>query len=158
MISFIVRIHLPNVFAENESNMKHLRVVFLGLMYPALVKLFPNFVEEVKKAGGSIAPPQPVVYRGGGVVKVPLTANEWETRQLYISREVLEALLRKLVLRDFLNVTTLHGNATELIADGDIIYAVAVRLPDGSTKNIEGSVFLDCTGTTNGSKCKSSEG
>jgi len=121
-------------------------------MYPALVKLFPNFTEEVRAAGGSIAPPQPVVYRGGGVVKVPLTANEWDTRQLYISREVLEALLRKLVLRDFPNVTSLHGSAADLTAEGDTVKSVTVRLPDGCTQNIEGSVFLDCTGTTNGSE------
>lgn len=121
-------------------------------MYPALMKLFPDFLEEVKKAGGSIAPPQPVVYRGGGFVKVPLTANEWDTRQLYISREVLEALLRRLVLERFPHVTAIHGNVSDLVAEGDTVKAVALRRPDGSTENIAGDFFLDCSGTANGSK------
>lgn len=122
-------------------------------MYPALVKLFPDFVEEVKKAGGSIAPPQPVVYRGGGFVKVPLTANEWDTRQLYISREVLEALLRRLVLERFPHVKAVHGNVSDLILEGDVVKSVTLRRPDGSNDKIEGELFLDCSGTTNGSKC-----
>lgn len=120
-------------------------------MYPALTRLFPNFVEEVKKAGGSIAPPQPVVYRGGGFVKVPVTANEWDTRQLYISREVLEALLRRLVLERFPHVQAIHGNVSDLVAEGDTVKSAVVRRPDGSNYNVEGDLFLDCSGTANGS-------
>jgi hypothetical protein len=133
-------------------NLPFSHAVFLGLMYPALMKLFPDFLEEVKKAGGSIAPPQPVVYRGGGFVKVPLTANDWDTRQLYISREVLEALLRRLVLERFPHVTAVHGNVSDLVAEGDTVKSVAVRRPDGKTENIAGDFFLDCSGTANGSK------
>lgn len=121
-------------------------------MYPALTKLFPGFIEEVKKAGGSVAPPQPVVYRGGGFVKVPLTADEWETRQLYISREVLEALLRCLVLERFPHVTAIHGNVTDLNATGDTVKSATLKRPDGSMENIEGDLFLDCSGTANGSE------
>lgn len=121
-------------------------------MYPALRKLFPDFIEEVKKAGGSIAPPQPVVYRGGDFVKVPLTADEWEIRQLYISREVLEALLRRLVLERFPHVTAIHGNVSDLVAEGDTVKSATVKRPDGSIENIEGDLFLDCSGTANGSE------
>lgn len=127
-------------------------VVFLGLMYPALNKLFPGFNEEVKKAGGSVAPPQPVVYRGGGFVKLPMTAKEWDTRQLYISREVLEALLRRLVLERFPHVQAIHGNVTDLTAEGDLIKSAVLKRPDGTVENIQGDFFLDCSGTANGSK------
>lgn len=126
--------------------------VFLGLMYPALTKLFPTFIEELRIAGGAVAPPQPVVYRGGGVVQVPTSSSEWDIRQLYISREVLEALLRKMVLRDHPNVKSIYANVTDLKGSPGTVDTAVLRKADGSSEDLQGTVFIDATGTANGSK------
>ena len=126
--------------------------VFLGLMYPTLSKFFPTFEEELRLANGNIVPPQPVVYRGGGVVKLPRKACEWDVRQLYVSREVLEALLRKLVLQQCSNVRTAHGTVTDIVldADGQSVKSANLRYPDGTTESLRSSLVIDATGTANG--------
>ena len=120
-------------------------------MHPALCKLFPGFESELKLAGGTVAPPQQVVFRGGGYVKLPSASRGWPVRQLYVSREVLEALLRRMLLHGHRNVSTLHGNAVRMntTADRTHVESIVIRASDASEAAYPCAILIDASGTAN---------
>ncbi|KAK4052590.1 hypothetical protein OIO90_004218 [Microbotryomycetes sp. JL221] len=128
--------------------------LFLGLLYPSLKSMFANFDDELKQVGGKVVPPHSVSYKGTGFLQLP-DANKtgWSVRQLYISREALEALLRKLVLNRCHNVEAQVGTVKgfQISQDKRAINAVSVRRKDGNIEDVACALVVDASGTTNGS-------
>ncbi|KAM0791043.1 hypothetical protein ACM66B_004339 [Microbotryomycetes sp. NB124-2] len=134
-----------------QHNQLHL---FLGLLHPALKAMFPSFETAFNEAGGKVVPPHPVSYKGTRCLQLPdAEKTGWPVRQLYISREALEALLRKLVLSTCSNVETRVGMAKGIVMSQDrkSVESVMVRSPDGQVDNVECAFVVDASGTTNGS-------
>ena len=124
-------------------------------MHPALCKMFPGFEKELQLAGGTVAPPQQVVFRRGGFFKLPSAASGWPVRQLYLSREVLEALLRRMLLRDHSNVSTLHGNAIRMntTVDRKTVESIVIRAHDAPEATYSCAILIDASGTATAGWC-----
>ncbi|KAK4046352.1 hypothetical protein OIV83_006133 [Microbotryomycetes sp. JL201] len=142
--------------ATASSNITNFTVFFLGLMYPALKAMFSNFEPALYEAGGKIVPPHSVSYKGsgGGFQQLPdAQKTGWPVRQLYISREALEALLRRLLLSSCKNVDSRVGTAKGIVISQDHkrVGSVMVRSSDGQMENVECELIVDASGTTNGS-------
>lgn len=129
--------------------------VLLAILAPSLNSLFPSWDADMKAMGGSYAPPRPNGFRGAGFMRLP-TSN-WPIRQIYFSREALEALLRRLILA-LAPVSSEVGTVTRLIPSPDrkTISAVVIRSPDGTSREVQAALVIDATGTTNGSASASS--
>lgn len=119
-------------------------------MYPSLCQLFPNFESELAALGGKVLPPHSVIFRGAGFLQMPdANRDNWPVRQLYISREAFEALLRRLILKNHGNVRTDTALVTRLHLANDgsqKVAGVGMRYPDGRSTIIDTALVVDASG------------
>lgn len=129
-------------------------LVFLGLLYPSLCQLFPAFDSELRAEGGKVVPPHPVAFRGAGFLKLPdAKRDNWPVRQVYISREALEAMLRRLLLKNHSNVKASTALVTRILLDKNDSKRVAglsVRYPEGRAEDVDASFVVDASGVACG--------
>ncbi|KAI5116397.1 hypothetical protein M0805_005865 [Coniferiporia weirii] len=149
--------------APIDSQREHVRTrvmqytsvhVFQPLALYALRKLFPNADQEVRNADGRIADYEMNVHAyGRPVMKLP--RHEYPDGKypqcFFMSREMYERLLRRLVVNSSKRIRWVAGTATGVsTASGDpsTLSSVTVRTSEGVEENIAAALVIDCTGGT----------
>ncbi|THH06443.1 hypothetical protein EW145_g4086 [Phellinidium pouzarii] len=128
--------------------------IFQPLALLALRKLFPNVDEEVKNADGRIAAYEVNGHAfGRPIMKIPM--HEYPDGNypecLFMTRELYERLLRRLVTQSSKRIRWVVGTATGINTvpgDPTTLSSVTIRTPEGNGEKIPAALVIDCTGGT----------
>ncbi|KAL5526456.1 hypothetical protein ACEPAF_8179 [Sanghuangporus sanghuang] len=127
---------------------------FQPIALEALRKYFPSIDDEIRRTNGIISDYE-VNCHCHGRHFMALPRQEFpdgkQPKCFFMSRELYERLLRRLVLNYSDRIRIKIGTVTNLDADpADLvtISSVSVRLPDGDMEDIPATLVIDCTGGT----------
>ncbi|GJJ09116.1 hypothetical protein Clacol_003338 [Clathrus columnatus] len=124
----------------------------------AMEEMFPTFESELKHIGGKLILETESFYIQGAPTKLPSGYPHYSggvyPPVIVASRPAFETTLRRLVLRTCKEIEYVNGTVTDLIYDGEVgnnrVTGVKVKLANGETTNMEGSLVVDATGSSQG--------
>ncbi|KAH8117861.1 hypothetical protein DFH11DRAFT_1503246 [Phellopilus nigrolimitatus] len=146
-----------------ESSREHVRTrvmqydadhTFQPIALDALRKLFPDADEEIKSSDARIVPLEVNVHSyGKEIMKLP--KDEYPDGNypqcFFMTREMYERVLRRLVLNSSKRIRSVVGTATgvkTIPGDPTTLSSVTVRAAEGAEENVPATLVIDCTGGT----------
>lgn len=126
---------------------------FHTLITSGMKEMFSTFEEEIRRTGGRITHCFDNLWVSGiqklTPSKFPVYYGGIYARLLSISRPGFETTLRRLVLQTCNEVQYFHGSVTGLLYDETLnrVSGVNVKLQNGETVELEGSLVVDATGS-----------
>ncbi|KAF7340265.1 hypothetical protein MVEN_01945400 [Mycena venus] len=153
------RVILVDPEIQNEKKTRIMQYnaahILLGLFVAGSRRLWPNFDDEFKAAGGRMVPADPRIHYSG----IPLLTPYQDYAQgsfpdtVVMRRSSAQNTLHTLLMQHptAANITVMAGTVRGLKPSGDMssIQSVIVRKPDGTQMLLNDvAMVADCTGTT----------